>query len=338
MFFFIRKLVVYSLVYFFCFCVVQRIEASSETLALQNEDESCAMTQGSSSDCEEQLISDQSIEDLDQMYNDQIQGYFLDIIFENAFCKCQPNDGCTRGCRLESYVDVGQDSTIRRCRERKSVRKSLDRCAQHVTGALMAAVHDFLADHCKNTEERVLWASIDYDQCEKDFREVANSNNANICRHGFKFPHAFCMLNLDGQSRYLYDKISNRGVRSECKSWDRYNQSLLAVNISFDSEQTIIIPLFKKISPERNKEFKEDPSQIPTGAIIVTRLFHRSGHVEVKTDRNECGKNKTQTCFCSDYCRERERYYYPVLAVFEWNPEFIRYVSANRYLSIIEAL
>ena len=127
----------------------------------------------------------------------------------------------------------------------------------------------------------------------------------------------------------MYDSISDRGVRSECKSWDRYNQSLLAVNVSFDSEEVIIIPLFKKISPERNKEFQRDPSQIPTGAVIVTKFFDKSGHVEIKTDWNECGKDKTQTCFCSDYCRERLRYEYPVLAVFEWNPEFIKHASIN---------
>ena len=330
----IRNFLIYSWVYSLWFVFVSGAEAISPIL--KHESEYCMAAHGSSLDCGEKL-DDQSAVELAQMYKDQVQGYFMGIIFENASCRCGGNTGCTRGCRLASYLSEAPDSTIRQCIGRKSIRRSRARCTQHTTGALMAVIHDLLTDYCKSTEDRILWASMSYQECDDNFNKDVKNNNISICRHGFKFPHALCMLNLDGQSRHLYDKISDRGIRSECKGWDQYNQSLLSVDASFDNEEIRMIPLFKKISPERNKEFQKDPNQIPTGAIIVTKFFRRSGHVEVKTDRNECGASKTQTCFCSDYCREREKYYYPVLAVFEWNPEFIKYVSANRYLGI-EAL
>jgi len=133
------------------------------------------------------------------------------------------------------------------------------------------------------------------------------------------------MLNLDEQSARVYNAIPHKGLRSKCKNWDRYNQSLLHVNHLL--YEGIKVPLFKKIPPAENKVFQKDPRKIPEGAIIITKSHLKHGHVEVKTNRNVCGKNKTQTCFCSDYCRERLKYEWPVLAVFEWSPEFIRYVN-----------
>ena len=319
------------MIHFLWFVSILGVEAVIASPVLNNENEYCMAAYGNSPNCGEEL-DDQSTAELDQAYKDQVQGYFLDTIFENASCRCGGNTGCTRGCRLASYLDG--TPAIRKCIGRKSIRRSRDKCTQHTTGALMTAVHNWLTGYCQSTEDRILWASMSYQDCDDNFNKDVRNNNISICRHGFKFPHAFCMLNLDGKSEYLYDKISSKKVRSECKSWDRYNQLLLSVDVSFDDEEIRMLPLFKKISPERNKEFQKDPSQIPTGAIIVTKLFHKSGHVEVKTDRNECGRDKTQTCFCSDYCQERMKYYYPVLAVFEWNPEFIRYVSANPYLDI----
>ena len=42
-------------------------------------------------------------------------------------------------------------------------------------------------------------------------------------------------------------------------------------------------------------------------------------------------KEGNQICFCSDYCRERERYEPPfkLLAVFQWNPEIIKYMAKS---------
>lgn len=253
--------------------------------------------------------------------------YFLDTIFTNAGCDCDTNDGCTRGCPLESNLDRDHPLPGRKCDGTKSIRRSNDYCAKHVTGALMAVAHEFLLDHCSNTEQRI----HGYAECLSNFHKDIMNNNINICRHGFKFPSAFCMLNLDGQSFSLYNQISSPYIKSKCKNLDRYNQFLLAVYVPFYDGTFMLIPLFKKISPEKYKEFKENPAQIPTGAIIITKLYAINGHVEVKTNREECGRDKNQTCFCSDYCTERIKYHHPVLAVFEWNPEFIHYVSGNHF-------
>ena len=89
--------------------------------------------------------------------------------------------------------------------------------------------------------------------------------------------------------------------------------------------------MFKRLPSERNKEFENNPDIIPRSAVIITKSNDKHGHVEVKTSRKECGKNKDQTCFCSDYCRERVKYRWPfkVLAVYQWNPEIIQYMKDN---------
>ena len=259
--------------------------------------------------------------------NQTMVEYFLNIVYMNAGCSCDINDGCTRGCPLESNSDRDHPLPIRKCNGKKSIHSSNDHCAKHVTGAIMAVAHESLLDHCKNTEQRI----HGYQECLRNFHKDIFNNNINICRNGFQFPSAFCMLNLDGQNFSLYNQISSPYIKSKCKNLDRYNQFLLAVYVPLYNETFMIIPLFKRISPEKNKEFEKDPSKIPTGAIIITDSYNINGHVEVKTNQKECGRDKTQICFCSDYCRERLKYHHPVLAVFEWNPEFIKYVSGNRF-------
>ena len=320
------KLIACLSIYLLCLFTAQAVETSILLPLLKIDGNHCITEQ----DCEEQLINGQSIEVLNQWYKDQILEYFLDIIFENSFCRCQGNNGCTRGCRLASYLDKDQYPPVRKCAGKKSMYSSLSNCARHITGAMMTVIHDFLTDHCQNTGKGVIENMTDYQQCVNNFIEDVNNSNTNICRHGFVFHSALCMLNLDGHSADIYNNISNKYVRSNCKNWDQYNQSLLTINVSLYEGEFVRIPLFNKVSPEKNTEFKREPHKIPTGAIIVTKSNLKHGHVEVKTDRQECGKDKTQTCFCSDYCRERLRYDYPVLAVFEWNPEFIKYANMNQ--------
>ena len=276
-------------------------------------------------------LSDEIEDELNQLYKEQVLGHFSDILFTNSGCWCQGNNGCTRGCKLESHLNGSQSPPIRKCRGRKSISRSSDECARHVIGAMMTVLHEFLLGHCENTGDRILKNKVDYDQCVDNFNQDLRNHNISICRHGFRFKYAYCMLNLDGQSAHLYKNIPNRAIRSECKRWDQYNQFLLAVNTSLYPGDIALIPLFRKISPKRNKEFQKDPGKIPKGAIIITKLSSEYGHVEVKTDRDECGADKNQTCFCSDFCEERLRYDSPVRAVFEWNPEFIRYAKTNNY-------
>ncbi|MDE0119582.1 MAG: hypothetical protein OXM55_06195 [Bdellovibrionales bacterium] len=254
-----------------------------------------------------------------------LMSYFLDTIFENADCKCQVNDGCTRGCRLESDLEKYHPLPIRKCKGKKPVYYSYTACARHVTGAIMAVINKFLSPHCKRMYSEI-FENMTYSQCIKNFDIDVQNNNVDICLYSLRFESALCMLNLDGQGSSVYNSIPTRSIRSNCKSWGMYNQLLLAINTSLYQRKMTLIPFFLKINPEKYKEFARDTNKIPEGSIIVTTLYSLHGHVEVKTNRNECGKDKSQACFCSDYCRERQKYTRPILAVFEWNPEFIRYV------------
>ena len=191
MFFFIRILIICLLIHPCWLFATPGVKISDPQLVLTIADKHCTVMQGGSSDCEEPPLSDQSTEKLDQMHGDQVLRHFLDIIFENASCRCGGNTGCTRGCRLASYLNEEKDSTVRRCIGRKSIRKSRSKCTQHTTGAIMAVIHDFLTDYCKSTEDRILWASMSYQQCDGNFNKDVKNNNISICRHGFKFPHAF---------------------------------------------------------------------------------------------------------------------------------------------------
>ena len=112
---------------------------------------------------------------------------------------------------------------FRKCRRKKPMYRSSDYCAKHVNGAIMTVLHDFLTEHCKGMGEKMPENTADYNKCEKDFIKNANSKNTNLCQHGFIFPSAFCMLNLDGQGLHVYNRIQNKKVRKECKAWDSYN-------------------------------------------------------------------------------------------------------------------
>ena len=283
------------------------------------DDQYCLTNSDGHLECNEQLML--------EVYRDLMVRYFLNVIYENTFCRCGDNNGCTRGCRLPGYLEEKHYPPVRRCVGRKSNTRPSKDCAQHVNGAIMTVIHDVLYFHCRFSIGGRLENKAEYDQCDDHFIRNERSDNVNICWNGLKFESALCMLNLDGQSTDVYNVISNRRIRRNCKNWDRYNQLLLAVNASSYYGYVSVIPMFKRLPSERNKEFRKNPSQIPEGAIIVAKSRNKHGHVEVKTNRQECGKDKNLTCFCSDFCRERIQYDYSVLAVFEWNPEFIRYVS-----------
>lgn len=332
------RFIFYLLIYFFWLFSAQGVEIFAPHPTSDIDNDLCITNQDNPLDCEEQPMDDLSEAELDQLYKDYTLEYFFSIILENTDCKCQGNDGCTRGCRPKSHADRlerDQYPPFTKCTTKKSIRHSSDHCAKHVTGAIMTVLNDLLDNHCKNTEEEIPKNITNYLKCLKNFKEDVKNDNISICRHSFKFRYAFCMLNLDGQNAQIYNSISDKTVRSICKAWAHYNQTLLTMNIPLYNGEIIRIPIFNRIPSEQNKEFQKDPSKIPKGAIIVVKSAKspRFGHVEVKTDRNECGEDKTQTCFCSDYCRERSSYNRPVLAVFEWNPEFIRYTSTyNTYL------
>ncbi len=260
-------------------------------------------------------------------YQNQILEYFEDTVFNNSFCHCQANDGCTRGCQPQNQIEQDQSPPVRQCRGKKSMSRSRDRCARHVNSSIMSVIHKFLSGHCQNSS--FSQSVEDYQQCIEGFSTDFENKNIHICRNGFIFPSALCMLNLDGQSFDLYQSIPNKRIRNRCKNWDQYNRLLSSVSFFTSPHSAQFVPLFTKISVEQYELFQKDPEKIPKGAIIILKSRSSHGHVEVKTSKKECGKSQNQTCFCSDYCRERERYDPPfkILAVFQWDPELLYYMA-----------
>lgn len=260
---------------------------------------------------------------------DNILNYFSDNIFENSTCKCTGNDGCTRGCRHDSRLqDIGAPPATK-CKDEKPMDESTSKCARHVRGAIMDTIHHFLAVYCEDTDKEVSKNRNDYNQCVNDFK---TNREKNICEHGFIFHSALCALNLDGQSADAYNNIDDPGVKKKCEFWNEHNEALLSINIKQDDGTIKSVPLFKKISPGKMEGFQKDPSQIPTGSIIVSKSPGEGvhGHVEIKTNKNKCGPGNNQTCFCSDFCKERKNYKdLPVQAVFQWNPEIIKHIEEN---------
>ncbi len=258
---------------------------------------------------------------------EELVDYFSNNIFENSKCNCTGNDGCTKGCQHSRHLDRTESPPVNRCRGQKPMGLSKAKCARHVTGAIMKTVHHFLGRYCEGID-KISENRNDYAQCVEDFD---SNQEKNICEHGIIFPSALCALNLDGQSADAYNNIGNRGVRNKCKAWNGHNEALLSINIKQDDGTLKRVPLFKKMSPDKLGQFQSDTSQIPPGSIVVSKSPSRHGHVEIKTNRNECGPGNNQACFCSDYCRDRQAYdeTFNVQAVFQWNPEIVKYIKEN---------
>ena len=275
-----------------------------------------------------QVIGSEPSEGENQHLNEDLVNYFSDNIFENSTCKCTGNDGCTKGCQHSRHLNRRQSPPINRCKGKKPRELSKAKCARHVTGAIMKTIHHFLAKYCSDINKSVSEDRNDYAQCVEDF----NSNKEkNICEHGFIFPSALCAINLDGQSTDDYKKITNRKVRNKCKAWNKHNKLLLSINLKQDDGTVKAVPLFKKIPPEKIEQFQNDTSQIPQGSIIVSKSPSRHGHVEIKTNKNKCGSDGKQPCFCSDFCRDRSAYNeaFSIQSVFQWNPEIIKHMKEN---------
>ena len=257
---------------------------------------------------------------------EDITQHFSDTIFDNAKCKCGGNNGCKRGCQPKDQISKDQSPPIVPCKGEKTPYKSTGNCMRHVTGAIMSVIRQKLAVYCNEEAQN---AQKDYYQCMKDFNFPSRKNN--ICRNGFVFPSALCALNLDGKSAGDFQKITNSKVRKNCKTWDKLNQSLTTFPVKQDDGTVKQIPLFKKV-PLENSGFQKDPSKIPNGAIVVMQSPTKHGHVEIKTNRNKCGIDQKQACFCSDFCRSRSQYNAPfkVQAVFQWNPEIVQYAKQSK--------
>ena len=254
-----------------------------------------------------------------------IARHFADIISDTATCKCGSNDACKRGCQPKGTISKNQSPPVVQCRGRKKESKSTGNCMRHVTGSIMSTIHQKLAIYCDEAPQ----TSKDYSQCVRDFRFPSRKNN--ICRNSFVFPSALCALNLDGNSSGDFQKIQNKKVRKECKKWDKLNRSLTTFPIKQDDGTVRHVPLFKKI-PLEGQDFQSNPDKIPQGAIVVMQSPSKHGHAEIRTSKNNCGKDKNQACFCSDFCRGRAKYNatFKIQAVFQWNPEIIAYAKQRK--------
>ena len=275
-----------------------------------------------------QITDSEPSEDKNQNLSEDFINYFSNNIFENSTCKCTGNDGCTKGCQHSRHLSRRQSPPINRCKGKKPMELSSAKCARHVTGSIMKTIHHFLAKYCSDINKDVSKNRNDYIQCVEDFK--ANKEK-NICEHGFIFPSALCAINLDGQSANDYKKIANRRVRRKCEAWNKHNKLLLSINLKQDDGTVKAVPLFKKIPPEKLQQFQSDTSQIPPGSIIVSKSPSKHGHIEIKTNKNKCGPNNDQACFCSDFCRDRASYneVFSIQSVFQWNPEIIKYIKDN---------
>lgn len=231
----------------------------------------------------------------------ELVDYFSNLIFENTSCRCRGNNRCTRGC-----VKGGVLPQVR-CRGRKNRKKTTLRCMGYVNGAIMATVHSYFDKYCPNQP-------FSYVSCLD-----TKGGEGTLCEQGFVFPSALCGLNLDGKGRF--NLIRNKSVRKNCKNWFRHNGKLVFVDVSEQNGNWQEVPLFQKI------DMPEDPEDLPSGTIIVSASDSIHGHIEIKTDKRECGKKKKDICFCSDFCDSRKGGYkwpFRPQVVFQWHPEFIR--------------
>ena len=257
-----------------------------------------------------------------QTYTDMVE-YFSDTVFDNASCKCEGNDACKRGCKPGSEISNNESPPVGKCTGEKPMEKSISRCMRYVTNAIMNTTHKFLKKYCDDKNIGTLHNRKDYGQCVRKFTYPSSENS--ICKNGFVFPSALCALNLDGKSSNSFNKIKDNFVKRRCQKWNLFNQSLTSIPIKKDDGSVENIPLFKKMP------VSSDTSKIPGGAIIVTQSPGRHGHIEIKTNKNTCGRDKNQPCFCSDYCRARPEYNNPfkVEAIFQWNPKALEYIQQS---------
>ena len=92
-------------------------------------------------------------------------------------------------------------------------------------------------------------------------------------------------------SSFLTEKCKHYDVKKGCKAWESSNQDLITFPILYNEGKGIKeVPLFTKIPL---KKIGDDPSNIPDGAIVVMKSKSKHGHIEIKTDKKDCGNQTT---------------------------------------------
>ena len=232
--------------------------------------------------------------------------YLSDTVFDLTSCaECHPgNDLCTRGCGKENDDTPGVSDCIEG-KDDKGNRiypprtKSQDSCMAFVNSSIMRTIHEFIGKHCLNYP-------FDRNECVAvaDGEKPAPKEESGIpfCGKGFVFPSALCALNLDGGDRYdqikdtkpkPYRHVDKRTGKVEmrmttpvlkrCQDWAKGNQELTTVSIPDGQGGLKTVPLFQKV------EMPDDPEDLPEGSIVVMNTRSRHGHVEIKTNKKECG-------------------------------------------------
>ena len=294
--------------------ITERTEAGARCL-------DCLKSEGSSDETA-QLFKDIASLGEDKQQRVEMTDYLSNSVFEMAACKCEPgNDRCTRGCGRPGA------SPLLDCKGDKSKSESWSKCMRHTLSAMMKTIHEFIGRYCPNYP-------FEYAVCDKG----AKSGKPSICDQGFVLPSALCALNLDGEDRYsmikdrepkeYFNKAKNQIMKTapvlkSCEKWKGHNKALTTVVILDGEGQPKRVPLFQKA------DMPADPEDLPDGSIVVMESNSRHGHIEIKTNKKDCGGN---VCFCSDYCDSRKGGYQPPfkpLIAFQWNPEVLKYFEDN---------
>ena len=281
----------------------------------------------------------EELQEVSQSLNDPVER-FVNLTYENSSCYCGTNDGCSRGCNNFTSHPPSNKCTQelpRNLRNRglpgkkNSRYKSTGLCMKHITGSLMNTLHSSLREHCQEVTANDSESASPYSDPYKKgkcYKNFSKESEPDICRYGFKFPSALCALAFGGEEATVYNKaVKDERVRNKCKRWHYHNQALSSIVVRGEDGKTKKISIFKTVPREKYAAYQTKPETIPSGALIVSKTAGRHGHIEIKTDK-KCGPGKAQSCFCSDFCAGRKSGYHgkEIEAVFEWNPEFIKYV------------
>ena len=257
--------------------------------------EDCDATSKPSVSPENQAVSDVVDASLSHDFTDMLS----DSLFDRSKCvdfkNCSGHDSCQPGGPWKTK-NWKKDVCRTNCSKKKKSYEPKNKCAGYFAHSLNSTLREYFKDYCKKHNPK--------GKCK------VNSNS--ICEKNFVSDGGFCFLNLDGKDR-IDGKLDSE-VRATCNFYAKG----FPTHITNDDGKSI--PLFKEIP------IPKDPDDLPVGAIIVSKIRSKWGHVEVKTNKSKSFCSKTETCFCSDVCTSRtldhvkEKRYDPKVA-FILNPE-----------------
>ena len=159
---------------------------------------------------------------------------------------------------------------------------------------------------------RQIISSVPIEKVIKDTGEVS-----------YKMAPLFVRVPLENVKKSLTQEIKVSQKQEEATK-ERDPQSVNPEETSKETQEAQ-----NKNSDKTEESVKEviDIEKIPEGAIIIMESESDHGHAEIKTSKKECGTNKNETCFCSDFCEPRsgedsyEAKDLDIKGIFIFNPE-----------------